>query len=82
LPQEGTLRESSLTPVREALKLLEAEGYINGDSYREPASLPSWAFRLVIAQIDLSTLRSLPHHYPLRSLVDMRSYTSVAFKLI
>jgi DNA-binding GntR family transcriptional regulator len=30
----------SITPVREALKLLEAEGYINGDSYRGARVVP------------------------------------------
>src|SRR6478609_11465686 len=30
----------SITPVREALKLLEAEGYISGDSYRGARVVP------------------------------------------
>ena len=30
----ATLLQTSITPVREALKLLEAEGYVSGDSYR------------------------------------------------
>jgi DNA-binding GntR family transcriptional regulator len=30
----ATLLNTSITPVREALKLLEAEGYVSGDSYR------------------------------------------------
>ena len=30
----------SITPVREALKLLEAEGYINGNSYRGACVVP------------------------------------------
>jgi DNA-binding GntR family transcriptional regulator len=30
----------SITPVREALKLLEAEGYVNGDSYRGARVVP------------------------------------------
>src|SRR3977135_1386263 len=31
----------SITPVREALKLLEAEGYVNGDSYPGACVSPS-----------------------------------------
>ena len=30
----------SITPVREALKLLEAEGYVSGDSYRGARVVP------------------------------------------
>ena len=30
----ATLLNTSITPVREALKLLEAEGYVSGDNYR------------------------------------------------
>src|SRR2546428_4779256 len=30
----------SITPVREALKLLVAEGYVNGDSYRGARVVP------------------------------------------
>jgi DNA-binding GntR family transcriptional regulator len=36
----ATLMETSITPVREALKLLEAEGYIAGDSYRGATVAP------------------------------------------
>lgn len=36
----ANLMESSITPVREALKLLEAEGYIAGDSYRGATVAP------------------------------------------
>jgi DNA-binding GntR family transcriptional regulator len=32
--------QTSITPVREALKLLEAEGYINGNSYRGACVVP------------------------------------------
>ncbi len=34
------LLETSITPVREALKLLEAEGYVTGDSYRGSTVAP------------------------------------------
>ncbi|HTH29140.1 MAG TPA: GntR family transcriptional regulator [Sphingobium sp.] len=36
----ATLLQTSITPVREALKLLEAEGYIVGDSYRGATVAP------------------------------------------
>ena len=36
----ATLLQTSITPVREALKLLEAEGYITGDSYRGATVAP------------------------------------------
>ena len=34
------LLQTSITPVREALKLLEAEGYVTGDSYRGATVAP------------------------------------------
>ncbi|MBW8783329.1 MAG: GntR family transcriptional regulator [Novosphingobium sp.] len=36
----ATLLQTSITPVREALKLLEAEGYVTGDSYRGATVAP------------------------------------------
>jgi DNA-binding GntR family transcriptional regulator len=36
----ATLLQTSITPVREALKLLEAEGYITGDSYKGAVVAP------------------------------------------
>lgn len=36
----ATLLNTSITPVREALKLLEAEGYISGDNYRGAVVAP------------------------------------------
>lgn len=36
----ATLLSTSITPVREALKLLEAEGYVAGDSYRGAVVAP------------------------------------------
>ena len=36
----ATLLNTSITPVREALKLLEAEGYVAGDSYRGAVVAP------------------------------------------
>jgi DNA-binding GntR family transcriptional regulator len=36
----ATLLNTSITPVREALKLLEAEGYVTGDSYRGATVAP------------------------------------------
>ena len=36
----ATMLQTSITPVREALKLLEAEGYITGDSYRGAVVAP------------------------------------------
>lgn len=36
----ASLLQTSITPVREALKLLEAEGYIIGDSYRGATVAP------------------------------------------
>jgi DNA-binding GntR family transcriptional regulator len=36
----ATLLSTSITPVREALKLLEAEGYVSGDSYRGAVVAP------------------------------------------
>lgn len=36
----ATLLQTSITPVREALKLLEAEGYVSGDSFRGATVAP------------------------------------------
>src|SRR5687767_4990833 len=36
----ATLLQTSITPVREALKLLAAEGYVTGDSYRGATVAP------------------------------------------
>ncbi|MET0179996.1 MAG: GntR family transcriptional regulator [Novosphingobium sp.] len=36
----ATLLQTSITPVREALKLLEAEGYVSGDSFRGSTVAP------------------------------------------
>ncbi|MBU6266662.1 MAG: GntR family transcriptional regulator [Sphingomonadales bacterium] len=36
----ATLLSTSITPVREALKLLEAEGYVTGDSFRGATVAP------------------------------------------
>jgi DNA-binding GntR family transcriptional regulator len=36
----ATLLNTSITPVREALKLLEAEGYVSGDNYRGAVVAP------------------------------------------
>lgn len=36
----ATLLNTSITPVREALKLLEAEGYVTGDNYRGATVAP------------------------------------------
>ncbi|MFA7587216.1 MAG: GntR family transcriptional regulator [Novosphingobium sp.] len=36
----ASLLNTSITPVREALKLLEAEGYVSGDSYRGAVVAP------------------------------------------
>ena len=36
----ASLLQTSITPVREALKLLEAEGYVAGDSYRGAVVAP------------------------------------------
>ncbi|MDE2405992.1 MAG: GntR family transcriptional regulator [Sphingomonadales bacterium] len=36
----ATLLNTSITPVREALKLLEAEGYVTGDSFRGATVAP------------------------------------------
>lgn len=36
----ATMLQTSITPVREALKLLEAEGYVIGDSYRGSTVAP------------------------------------------
>ena len=36
----ASLLQTSITPVREALKLLEAEGYVTGDSYRGATVAP------------------------------------------
>src|SRR3954468_22194656 len=36
----ATLLNTSITPVREALKLLEAEGYVSGDAYRGAVVAP------------------------------------------
>jgi DNA-binding GntR family transcriptional regulator len=36
----ATLLSTSITPVREALKLLEAEGYVTGDNYRGATVAP------------------------------------------
>ena len=36
----ATQLSTSITPVREALKLLEAEGYVTGDSYKGAVVAP------------------------------------------
>src|SRR6266567_5246279 len=36
----ASLLNTSITPVREALKLLEAEGYVRGDNYRGAVVAP------------------------------------------
>ena len=47
--------KTSITPVREALKLLEAEGYITGNAYRSPTVAPFD----VVASAEILTLRIL-----------------------
>jgi len=40
MPEIAEQLKLSITPVREALKLLEAEGYVSGDSYRGARVVP------------------------------------------
>ena len=61
----GRLR-TSITPVREALKLLEAEGYVTGNSYRSPTVAPFD----VAASAEILNLRILLETSLVRSAVE------------
>jgi DNA-binding GntR family transcriptional regulator len=57
----------SITPVREALKLLEAEGYVSGDSYRGARVVPfdagaSGALEKITSR-DIADLRKLADEF-------------------
>ena len=70
----ATLLNTSITPVREALKLLEAEGYVSGDSYRGA----------VVAPFDIDTssetlnLRILLETQLVRGAVEQASAADIA----
>jgi DNA-binding GntR family transcriptional regulator len=70
----ATLLQTSITPVREALKLLEAEGYVTGDSYRGATVAPF--------DIDASTetlnLRILLETQLVRGAVERATSTDIA----
>lgn len=62
----ANLLQTSITPVREALKLLEAEGYVTGDSFRGATVAP---FDLTASHETL-TLRILLETQLVRGAVD------------
>jgi DNA-binding GntR family transcriptional regulator len=71
----------SITPVREALKLLEAEGYVSGDSYRGASVVPFDAsaseevleLRLLL---ETSLLRGAVEKLTTHDLTELRSLAS------
>ena len=70
----ATLLKTSITPVREALKLLVAEGYVLGDSYRGAVVAP---FDLD-ASIEVLNLRILLETRLVRGAVERVSSTDIA----
>jgi DNA-binding GntR family transcriptional regulator len=70
----AALLQTSITPVREALKLLEAEGYVTGDSYRGATVAP---FDLNASSETLS-LRILLETQLVRGAVERASGADIA----
>jgi DNA-binding GntR family transcriptional regulator len=64
----------SITPVREALKLLEAEGYVSGDSYRGARVVPFDA----AASAEILQLRLLLESQLVRGAVDKATSKDIA----
>lgn len=70
----ATLLQTSITPVREALKLLEAEGYIVGDSYRGATVAPFD----ITATNEMLNLRILLETQLVRGAVEQASAADIA----
>jgi DNA-binding GntR family transcriptional regulator len=70
----ATLLQTSITPVREALKLLEAEGYVTGDSYRGATVAPFD----ISASTETLNLRILLETQLVRGAVDRATATDIA----
>lgn len=70
----ATLLQTSITPVREALKLLEAEGYVTGDSFRGATVAP---FDISASQETLD-LRILLETQLVRGAVERASAPEIA----
>lgn len=70
----ATLLNTSITPVREALKLLEAEGYVAGDSFKGAVVAP---FDME-ASSEVLNLRILLETQLVRSAVEHTTATDIA----
>ena len=70
----ANLLSTSITPVREALKLLEAEGYVTGDSYRGATVAPFD----IEASTEVLGLRILLETQLVRGAVDHASGADIA----
>jgi DNA-binding GntR family transcriptional regulator len=70
----ATLLNTSITPVREALKLLEAEGYVTGDSYKGALVSPFD----IDASSEVLNLRILLETQLVRGAVDNATATDIA----
>jgi DNA-binding GntR family transcriptional regulator len=70
----ATLLNTSITPVREALKLLEAEGYVSGDSYRGAVVAPFD----IEASTETLNLRILLETQLVRGAVEQASAADIA----
>jgi DNA-binding GntR family transcriptional regulator len=70
----ATMLNTSITPVREALKLLEAEGYVSGDSYRGAVVAPFD----IEASTETLNLRILLETQLVRGAVEQASAADIA----
>jgi DNA-binding GntR family transcriptional regulator len=70
----ATLLQTSITPVREALKLLEAEGYVTGDSYKGAIVAPFD----IEASAEVLNLRILLETRLVRGAVERASTADIA----
>jgi DNA-binding GntR family transcriptional regulator len=70
----ATLLQTSITPVREALKLLEAEGYVTGDNYRGATVAPFD----IEASREVLNLRILLETQLVRGAVEQASANDIA----
>jgi DNA-binding GntR family transcriptional regulator len=70
----ATLLQTSITPVREALKLLEAEGYVTSDNYRGATVAPFD----IAASREVLNLRILLETQLVRGAVDNASAADIA----
>lgn len=70
----ATMLQTSITPVREALKLLAAEGYVVGDSYRGATVAPFD----ITASTEVLNLRILLETQLVRSAVERASADDIA----